>query len=129
MKEQFTAAILDEAVLIALLAIAAIILAWVGAPKALVIGVVVLIGVFTAILVKAALAQLKKPLIGLEALVGKKARVVEEPHVKGDYYIVMLDGELWRALCKGVCRRGEEVQVVASEGLVLIVKPLAEAKD
>ncbi|AFL95698.1 hypothetical protein CL1_1499 [Thermococcus cleftensis] len=62
----------------------------------------------------------KKPSTGPEALVGRKALVVEELDPKG---IVKLDGELWRAECvNGKARTGEKVVVVEVRGTKVLVE-------
>ncbi len=64
----------------------------------------------------------KKPSTGTEALIGRKARVVEDLTPEG---IVKLDGELWRAECvNGIAKAGETVRVVKVGGTKLLVERL-----
>jgi membrane protein implicated in regulation of membrane protease activity len=60
----------------------------------------------------------RRPAVGSEALVGKKAQVVSDLLPDGQ---VRLDGELWRARCEQGARTGETVVVRGVEGLTLLV--------
>ncbi len=59
--------------------------------------------------------------VGALRLVGKEARVIK--HIPaGDYGIVKIDGEEWRAFCETECKEGELVKVFKVEGTHLIVE-------
>jgi membrane protein implicated in regulation of membrane protease activity len=60
----------------------------------------------------------RRPAVGAEALVGRKAQVVSDLLPDGQ---VRLDGELWRARCDQGARTGETVVVRGVEGLTLLV--------
>jgi membrane protein implicated in regulation of membrane protease activity len=125
MREQVVAALLDELVLLlAVGAIAAALAVLVGFRWYLLLPLVAVIAFLVLLLVKGVEAQLRRPVVGIEALVGKHGRVVETPGA--DTVVVLVEGELWKARCrvKG-CRlsRGVEVRVVGYEGLTLLVEP------
>ncbi len=79
------------------------------------VGVLVLVGVVTA------RAQLRKPVLGAEAMIGKKGRVVEPLDPEG---LVVIDGEYWRAVSYNKKRidKNEIVIVVGIKGLLLQVE-------
>jgi membrane protein implicated in regulation of membrane protease activity len=60
----------------------------------------------------------RRPVVGSEALVGKRAAVVSDCLPDGR---VRIDGELWKAHCEQGARTGETVVVRAIEGLTLVV--------
>ena len=60
----------------------------------------------------------RRPAVGTETLVGKRASVVSDCLPDGQ---VRLDGEIWRAHCDGGARMGETVVVRSVEGLTLDV--------
>ena len=63
----------------------------------------------------------RKPVTGLEALVGGKGRVVKTLNLEG---LVRIGSELWRAKSDGMeVAIGREVIVVGQEGRKLIVTP------
>ncbi len=66
-------------------------------------------------------AQLKKPSVGAEALVGKKGIVVEELTPEG---IILVEGEYWKAVSISGKRvpRDRQVVVKGFRGLVLYVE-------
>lgn len=57
--------------------------------------------------------------IGAEAMVGMTAEVVERCDPEG---WVKLDGELWRARADEPAERGDRVEVLAVDGLTLVVR-------
>jgi membrane-bound serine protease (ClpP class) len=60
--------------------------------------------------------------MGPETLVGSLAQVVTPCRPLGQ---VRLQGELWRARCAEGADAGEQVRVVALDGLTLLVEPAA----
>lgn len=62
----------------------------------------------------------RKPAVGAEAILGKRAQAVSDLFPDGQ---VRVDGELWRARCDAGARMGESVVVRAVEGLTLVVEP------
>jgi membrane protein implicated in regulation of membrane protease activity len=66
-------------------------------------------------------SQRRRAAVGAEALVGATAKVVSECMPVGQ---VRVRGELWRARCETGAAAGEEVRVVAVDGLTLLVEPL-----
>ena len=62
----------------------------------------------------------KKAEVGIEALMGKEAVVVEDLTPEG---IVKIGNEYWRAKCiNGHAKAGERVKVVRAKGLKLLVE-------
>ena len=62
----------------------------------------------------------RRPTVGVEALVGKRAQATSDLLPDGQ---VRVDGELWRARCEQGARMGETVVVRAVDGLTLVVEP------
>lgn len=89
------------------------------------IGVVVALTVlfFFFVIAKAVQAQRRKPVTGVEGLVGEVgvARTRITPEREGT---VLVHGELWVARSSLPIEKGEEVRVVKIEGLRLYVEPL-----
>jgi membrane protein implicated in regulation of membrane protease activity len=65
------------------------------------------------------LSKRRKAAVGAEALIGRAAEVVRPCHPLG---LVRLEGELWQARCEEGADRGEQVWVVALDGLTLRVE-------
>jgi membrane-bound serine protease (ClpP class) len=65
------------------------------------------------------LSKRRKATVGAEALRGRTAEVVRPCRPLG---YVRLGGELWQARCAEGADRGDEVRVVALEGLTLLVE-------
>jgi membrane protein implicated in regulation of membrane protease activity len=63
----------------------------------------------------------RKPAIGLEAMIGASATVVDPCRPLGQ---VRIQGELWQASCDEGADPGDVVEVVGAEGLTLLVKPV-----
>ena len=62
----------------------------------------------------------KKAEVGIEALIGKEALVVEDLTPEG---IVKIGNEYWRGECiSGKAKAGEKVKVVGAKGLKLLVE-------
>ncbi|HWH05761.1 MAG TPA: NfeD family protein [Gaiellaceae bacterium] len=68
------------------------------------------------------LSHRRKPAVGVETLVGRRAVVAARCRPEGQ---VRVAGELWAARCAEGADAGDEVEVVAVEGLVLVVAPCA----
>ncbi len=66
-------------------------------------------------------SQRRRAAVGAEALVGATAKVLSECMPVGQ---VRVHGELWRARCEAGAPVGDEVRVVAVDGLTLVVEPL-----
>ncbi|MEX0673229.1 MAG: NfeD family protein [Gaiellaceae bacterium] len=65
------------------------------------------------------LSKRRKAAVGAEALVGRTAEVMRPCRPLG---VVRLDGELWQARCEEGADRGDQVWVVALDGLTLLVE-------
>jgi membrane-bound serine protease (ClpP class) len=63
---------------------------------------------------------------GVEAMEGRPAEVIEPCRPRGR---VKLDGEIWNAECAAGAEVGETVEVVAVEGLTLVVRPAAGGSE
>ena len=68
------------------------------------------------------LARRWRPKTGVEAMIGKRAKVVSALHPTGQ---VQLDGELWEATAPSRAEVGDTVVVRRLDGLTLIVDPEA----
>ena len=82
--------------------------------------VVILLSIIVAVIIK---AQLAKPRIGIESMIGKIGLVSE---VKGDKLIVMVNGEYWRAKSDEKLSEGDKVIIYDVNGLLLKVKRVKE---
>ena len=60
----------------------------------------------------------RKPKVGVETLVGARARVVTPCRPVGQ---VRVAGELWQARCEAGADPGDEVKVLEVDGLALVV--------
>lgn len=91
-------------------------------PISLILSIGVLLGLMLFGLVSLVIfVKTKRPLLGSSAMIGKKAKVVED--VGPDGGRVFINGEYWDAVSsQGVIPRGKEVLVEGVEGLVLKVK-------
>jgi membrane protein implicated in regulation of membrane protease activity len=63
----------------------------------------------------------RKSVVGVEALIGRRALVAAECRPLGQVRVV---GELWQARCDPGADVGDEVIVKALDGLTLVVEPL-----
>lgn len=66
------------------------------------------------------LSHRRTPAVGVETLVGATAVVSAPCRPEGQ---VRVRGELWQARCEAGAEAGELVEVVAVEGLALVVEP------
>jgi membrane protein implicated in regulation of membrane protease activity len=64
------------------------------------------------------LSKRRRPSVGVETLLGARARVVTPCRPSGQVHV---HGELWQARCDEGADPGEEVQVESVDGLTLIV--------
>ncbi|HXH95916.1 MAG TPA: NfeD family protein [Gaiellaceae bacterium] len=64
-------------------------------------------------------SRTRKEVVGPAALLGARARVAEDCRPDG---WVRVHGELWRARCAAGAVKGEDVRVVAVQGLTLVVE-------
>ena len=62
----------------------------------------------------------KRARVGVEAMIGERAEVVAACRPSGR---VRIAGELWQARCRDGADPGEQVRVLALEGLTLVVEP------
>jgi len=124
-REQAVAALVDDLALLAVVAVAAAALLRMGVDWTLLLPVLAVLGFLALALVKGVAAQLRRPLTGLEALVGREA-VVDEAIGDGREAVVRVEGEYWRARCRSPCRPGARVRVVGYEGLTLLVEPVED---
>jgi membrane-bound serine protease (ClpP class) len=62
----------------------------------------------------------RRKAVGAETLIGREAVVSTDCRPVGQ---VRLDGEIWEARCDPGAAAGDKVQVVARDGLVLVVRP------
>jgi membrane-bound serine protease (ClpP class) len=66
------------------------------------------------------LSRRRRPVVGVEALVGARATVVTACRPQGH---VRVAGELWQARCDAGADPGDAVRVVSVNGLELVVAP------
>lgn len=66
------------------------------------------------------LSQRHRVKMGAETLIGARAEVVSPCTPEGQ---VRVQGELWRARCRGGVEVGDMVRVVERDGLTLLVEP------
>jgi membrane protein implicated in regulation of membrane protease activity len=117
----FISTLLEEAALVAV--------ALVGLPE---LGInIPIVGLIAIMIGWAAVAVLtyragsralkRKPVTGLEAMVGSKGRAVKTLNTEG---LVRIGDELWRAKSDGIeIAIGDEVNVVGQDGNELLVRP------
>lgn len=63
------------------------------------------------------------PKAGAEALIGERAVVRRAPDAPGEPGTVILHGELWQAMAEVPLSKGEAVEVIARDGMRLLVQP------
>jgi membrane-bound serine protease (ClpP class) len=66
------------------------------------------------------LSRRRRIQMGAETLIGATAKVESECRPLGR---VRVQGELWQARCEGGAEVGQEVRIVARDGLTLLVEP------
>jgi membrane-bound serine protease (ClpP class) len=62
----------------------------------------------------------RKPLVGIESMVGEEVKVEKWQGTKG---IVFINGELWKATSDGPLLSGDKAIIDKVDGLLLRVKP------
>ncbi len=90
--------------------------------KYIVTMVAVISSIFIFIISYAIKAQFRKPVTGMEGLVGSRGVAKSDISPKGK---IQIHGEIWNALLeqdKEAIKKGEEVEVVKVEGMRLVVK-------
>ena len=120
---KLTVMLLDEA---AILTVVLLILHYVGVriPVAATIGLSIGL-VIVVFLIHLAIIPVfhKKPVTGIESMIGMKCKVVEPLAPNG---LVSIKGEYWKAeSVKGEIAAGEQVEIVDSDGLLLKVGRLS----
>ena len=102
-----------------------LLLHWAGLIKVrwVAIGSAVVTALFAAVAAAVYRVHSRRPVVGLEALIGARGVVIEPSGPTGEV-LVEVEGELWRAIhARGeMLARGERVKVVGHRGLVLIVE-------
>ena len=122
---KITVMLLDEA---AILAVVLLILHYTGVLAEIPLSVTIAISVVLVIivfLIHLAVIPVfhKKPVTGIESMIGMKCKVVEPLAPSG---MVSLKGEYWKAeSVKDEIAAGEQVEIVESDGLTLRVKRLS----
>lgn len=116
-------AVVDEAAILILLAGIGVYILYASGAITLAQAIAILagLGAATAFLIyKVVEAHSRDVKIGPEALIGARARVIEDLDPEG---MVMLQGEIWRAVSRsGRIPRGSIVRVKAIEDLTLVVE-------
>ncbi len=67
------------------------------------------------------LSRRRKPTVGVETLVGRRATVTTACRPYGQ---VRVAGELWQARCDAGAEAGAAVEVAVVDGLLLVVEPV-----
>jgi membrane-bound serine protease (ClpP class) len=86
------------------------------------LGISIGLGVFLLFaLVRVLQIRRKKPVIGGEEMTGLKGEAITNIKPKGQ---VKVKGEIWRARSETEIKKGEAIEVIGREGILLKVKPL-----
>lgn len=89
-------------------------------PLSLVVPLAILIGLWNVFVVgKIIQARIRKPQVGQEGLTGETGKAYTKISKKGKVFI---HGEIWNAQSSQKIKKGEDVEVVAVDGLKLTVK-------
>ncbi len=119
---EVTLALSDEILIIALAAAALIVvlssLGVIDLLSAILIGAF-LAAFFGIIFIKVWQAQVRRPAVGAEALVGRSGTVSADIDLEG---AVFVDGAYWTARAPYPIPKGEEVEIVGHDGLILEVR-------
>jgi membrane-bound serine protease (ClpP class) len=111
--------ILDELIIIALVIS---ILYYLKVSLELFIGAILIMFIILSFISYIFLPQFKKPVTGIEGLIGMKGIALESFKKEG---MVLVHGEQWKAITNnGYIRKGDEVIVLDVKGLILIVKKI-----
>lgn len=121
-KLEVTLALSDEIIIIALAAAAVIValssLGVLDLASAIIIGAFLAV-FFGIVFIKVWQAQVRKPAVGAEALVGRSGAVSTDIDPEGTIFV---DGAYWIAKAPYRIPKGEEVEIVGHEGLILDVR-------
>jgi membrane-bound serine protease (ClpP class) len=121
-KLEVTLALSDEILIIALAAAAVIValssLGVLDLASAIIIGAFLAV-FFGIVFIKVWQAQVRKPAVGAEALVGRIGTVSTDLDPEGAIFV---DGAYWTAKAPYRIPKGEEVEIVGHEGLILDVR-------
>ncbi len=80
------------------------------------------IGVITLVLK----AQMKKPVTGLEGMIGEEGNTITAVHEDGKVFI---RGEYWNAFSKELIEKGERVRVLGTSGLKVEIEKIRNEKE
>lgn len=90
----------------------------------IIVAVSILSSAFFLIALRMILAAHKKPVVsGVDEMLGSIGQVVDDFEESGRIHI---HGETWQVLSKTPLRHGDQVRVIAIEGLILNVEPIKE---
>ncbi|MEJ5292504.1 MAG: NfeD family protein [Candidatus Methanosuratincola sp.] len=121
-KLEITLALSDEILIIALasaafiVAISALGILDILSAAIIVIFLAVLFGI---VFIKVWQAQVKRPAVGAEALIGKWGVAASDLDPEGTIFV---EGAYWTARASNLIRNGEEVEIIGHDGLVLEVR-------
>ncbi len=87
------------------------------------------LAIFRWMLMPTANALRPPPRAGVESLIGERAEVRHAPEAPGKVGTVFLNGELWQAVSDEPLTAGEEVVVLARQGMRLHVRRVAPSDD
>lgn len=125
-KLEVTLALSDEILIIALAAAAVIValsaLGILDVVSAAIIGIFLAV-FFGIVFIKVWQAQVKRPAVGAESLIGRRGIAVSDLDPEGTIFV---EGAYWTARAPYLIRKGEEVEVIGHEGLVLSVRGKGE---
>ena len=96
---------------------------WPGLWYWLAAAVISFLNVSLAVVVYRALRQ--RPVTGAEGMIGRTGRALQSFSAEGQ---VLVRDEIWRAATEEPLRKGDRVEVVASEGLTLLVRKRTEKR-
>jgi membrane-bound serine protease (ClpP class) len=86
----------------------------------LIVIVIVIMAVFVFIMHKAVIPAIRRRIAaGVEEMVGRIGEVTEPLNPNGT---IKIEGEYWNATARGTIDKGEEVEVVGIDGLILKVR-------
>jgi membrane-bound serine protease (ClpP class) len=91
-------------------------------PWLVLVMAVISLAVYRWMLLPVVTALRPPPQSGAEALIGHLAEVRSAPGVPGKSAMIFLNGELWQAICDDPLIEGDQVRVLAREGMRLRVE-------
>jgi membrane-bound serine protease (ClpP class) len=90
------------------------------------LGITIPVGGFLLFaLIKVLQIRRKKPVVGGEEMTGLKGEAMTNIKPEGQ---VKVKGEIWRAKAETEIKKGEAIEVIGREGILLKVKPLRKIK-